>query len=118
MTRASGLKMDQTHSSIAWATRKSQTFPTSQIIVIGKTGTNGFHRTGFGWHGDYLFGWKGDALQKAMDARCSGDACKTLKTQSATQANACMIGAQVEEPVEGCKSYPSSRMIDLGKFTC
>jgi len=57
--------------------------------------------TGYGWHGDYLFGWKDGVLQKALDARCSGDTCTALTTQTAAQANACMKSQQAVEQTEG-----------------
>jgi hypothetical protein len=57
-------------------------------------------RTGYGWHGDYLFGWKGDALQRAMDRFC-GTECPELKTQTIAEANKCSLPAVVKEPIDG-----------------
>ncbi|OCL11758.1 hypothetical protein AOQ84DRAFT_361240 [Glonium stellatum] len=56
--------------------------------------------TGYGTHGDYVFGWKGDALQRAMDSQCNIN-CPTLKTQSIAQANACTKTPAVKEDIDG-----------------
>ncbi|KAI5856165.1 hypothetical protein GGS23DRAFT_438939 [Durotheca rogersii] len=58
--------------------------------------------TGYSQHGDYVFGWKGDALQRAMDSNdCFAANCPTLETQSFEVANKCAIPRTVDEPVDG-----------------
>jgi hypothetical protein len=57
-------------------------------------------RTGYSWHGDYMFGWKGDSLQRAMDKFCGVD-CPKLKTQSVEKANECSKPKVVDETVDG-----------------
>ena len=57
-------------------------------------------------HGDYVFGWEGDALQKAMDNNCNlnVDCPKAgLTAQQPAQYNACTKKQQAVEPVDGCK---------------
>jgi hypothetical protein len=61
--------------------------------------------TGYGQHADYVFGWKGDALQKAMDGGCTGASCANLKTQTIDVAKKCSVPNIVpHENTEGCKS--------------
>lgn len=59
-------------------------------------------RTGFGSHGDYVFGWKDDSLQKIMNEECYVN-CRTMKTQSIDAMNRCSVGPVVKEDVEGCE---------------
>jgi hypothetical protein len=65
--------------------------------------TDVYDRTGYGQHGDYLFGWKDGSLQKAMDAlpsgKCANANCQVLKIQSAADAEKCTKPQQVVENV-------------------
>ncbi|KAI1818156.1 hypothetical protein GGS20DRAFT_574457 [Poronia punctata] len=56
---------------------------------------------GYSQHGDYVFGWKDDSLQRAMDARCNGAVCGELKTQSSETAMKCTKSRAVEEEIDG-----------------
>ncbi|KAJ4297594.1 hypothetical protein N0V90_005487 [Kalmusia sp. IMI 367209] len=56
-------------------------------------------KTGYGNHGDYVFGWKGDALQKAMDTNCNIN-CPQLKTQTIATGNKCVQQQKVKEDLD------------------
>lgn len=62
---------------------------------------------GYGTHADYLFGWQGDSLQRAMNDSCMFHACGSpgmqgiLKTQTVDEMNACAVKNTVEEDTEG-----------------
>lgn len=58
--------------------------------------------TGFSSHADYLFGWKGDSLQRAMDAH-SYVTANMLKTQTIKEQNKCTVPDVVGEKFDGCK---------------
>ena len=52
--------------------------------------------------GDYLFGWKGDALQRTMDTPCYVN-CPTLSTQTIADMNKCKIDRKVQEDIDSCR---------------
>jgi hypothetical protein len=50
-----------------------------------------------------MFGWKGDALQRAMDkAECFYDGCGSIKKQAMSVANQCTVKDMVGEETVGC----------------
>ncbi|KAI6086996.1 hypothetical protein F4821DRAFT_121385 [Hypoxylon rubiginosum] len=58
---------------------------------------------GYGTHADYVFGWKGDSLQKAMDSSCMFNACENgnpLLSQGVQQMNACGVEKTVTEDID------------------
>lgn len=59
--------------------------------------------TGYGAHGDYLFGWKDNALQTAMDAlgtTCGSEYCdQVLSIQDGRDAIACRKEQQAKEDI-------------------
>jgi hypothetical protein len=58
--------------------------------------------TGYGLHGDYMMGWTGDSLDRAM-AQCNdanGGACNAITTRSTQDMNDCAIPPLVNEPID------------------
>ncbi|KAK8048224.1 hypothetical protein PG994_009954 [Apiospora phragmitis] len=68
--------------------------------------------TGYGQHADYVFGWKDDSLQKAMDtAGCMGAKCGALKTQQIDAGKGCSVKPLVNEDHDGwIKELPGMDM--------
>jgi hypothetical protein len=57
-------------------------------------------------HGDYMFGWEGDSLQRAMDSGCNlNQNCPAagLTVQQPNVYNNCKVGQSAPEAVDGCK---------------
>ena len=75
----------------------------SFYIFFSGLGTDFVNSTGYGAHGDYLFGWKDGALQRGMDAlgkSCGSEDCtSTLKIQAGKDAIACTKSQQAKENI-------------------
>ncbi|KAL8309892.1 hypothetical protein RB597_009934 [Gaeumannomyces tritici] len=62
-------------------------------------------RLGYGTHADYVFGWQGDVLQRAMDSPCMFQACAAaagpLTIQRRGAKNECNVKSTVTEQIDG-----------------
>lgn len=58
--------------------------------------------TGYSSHADYVFGWDGDSLQRAMDGHTYVSA-PMLTAQSIAEQNKCVVEDMVGEDYDGCK---------------
>lgn len=96
------VKLPQILLETVWDTsqfNKKEDWPAdgSQPFVWSNGDSNGY-----GSHADYVFGWKDDSLQRAMDAHTYVLA-PMLKTQSIAQQNKCTVKEMVKENFDGCK---------------
>ncbi len=109
-----GPRTARSRSSGALATSKSQV-----SLQRGKPPSDhnltAVHRNGASQHGDYVFGWKGDSLQRALDKRCTGDVCSVLKTQSADEAIRCTKPPIYKEEING-ELYHMSELPSFKKY--
>ena len=59
--------------------------------------------SGYGTHADYMFGWKDDSLQRAMNQNnCFYDGCGSITKQAMSTANQCTVDDFVGEETDGC----------------
>ncbi|KAK4225662.1 hypothetical protein QBC38DRAFT_482434 [Podospora fimiseda] len=95
------VKIPQVMLEIIWDTREfndPELWPEdgSQPFVLSTGDT-----TGYSQHADYVFGWRGDELQKGMEAGCIAAQCPGLKVQSVEKAAGCVVARLVDEDFDG-----------------
>lgn len=95
------VRMPQVTYETVWDTTKfNSLWPsgTPNPFVWSFEGTSGY-----GTHADYMFGWKGDSLQRAMNkSECFYDGCGSITKQVMTEANKCTVPDMVGEETDGC----------------
>ncbi|KAK7996563.1 CTR2 long splice variant [Apiospora arundinis] len=95
------VKIPQVMLEVNWDTRDfndEREWPEdgAQPFVLS-TGDN----TGYGQHGDYVFGWQDDSLQLAMDNQCYLRNCSRLPSQMPPDKNKCSVPVTAPENIDG-----------------
>lgn len=81
---------------------------TSELSSIddGRFVSNKSTSTGYGQHADYVFGWRDNKLQVAMDNGCYLRNCSRLASQTPEVKNKCTVPDTVGEDIDGCEIHP------------
>ncbi|KAK4638909.1 hypothetical protein QC761_0102820 [Podospora bellae-mahoneyi] len=102
------VKIPQVMYEVMWDTRpfnNPEDWPEdgSQPLVLSNGDT-----TGYGQHGDYVFGWQKDSLQVAMDTGCYLRNCSSLTELPPKVKNQCQVpvSATVDGDLDECKLPP------------
>ncbi|KAH9906899.1 hypothetical protein F4778DRAFT_800843 [Xylariomycetidae sp. FL2044] len=95
------IKIPQVMLEVMWDTRpfnNPEDWPEdgSQPFVLSTGDT-----TGYGQHGDYVFGWEADSLQLAMDSQCYLRNCTALPSQMPPDKNTCRVAVTAVEDIDG-----------------
>ncbi|KAF2280139.1 uncharacterized protein EI97DRAFT_491631 [Westerdykella ornata] len=99
------VKIPQVMLEVMWDTRafnNPDEWPEdgSQPFVLS-TGDS----TGYGQHGDYVFGWQNNSLQIAMDNQCYLRNCTQLTELAASVKNRCNVPDTVGEDIDGWMTH-------------
>ncbi|KAF5330060.1 hypothetical protein D9611_010432 [Ephemerocybe angulata] len=99
---------------VSWDTRQFNSMwpsKTNQPFVFSQGDP-----TRYGQHADYIFGWKGDSLQRTMDNCWGYPNCNELTDQSSEVQNSCILKSRVDEVVEGkyINALPGCNPIQAG----
>lgn len=71
--------------------------------------------TGYANHADYVFGWKGDSLQRILDTPCRFNCEESgLKVQSVEEMNKCRLERSVKEDIDSCEYLTPQRRREGG----
>ncbi|KAH9905605.1 hypothetical protein F4778DRAFT_670825 [Xylariomycetidae sp. FL2044] len=66
---------------------------------------------GYGTHADYVFGWKGDALQRTMDS--APLLSNGIAQQTVAQSNQCKVESTVSEDIDGWLEHLPGRSMEM-----
>jgi hypothetical protein len=110
------VRVPQVTFETVWDTTKFNSMWTSgpNPYVWSFEGSNGR-----GTHADYMFGWKSDSLEKAMEkSECFYDGCGSIKKQAMSEANKCSVKDQIGEETLGCKFKRDVGVMRMRLLTC